>query len=72
MNLSGVDLPFQGVLEELAAGVEQEGAGGSDVHGTAHRGLVVVAGGGDAVTQDHADQQAWGKQIKGRGTQQVK
>lgn len=72
MNLSGVDLPFEGVLEELAADVEQECAGGSYVHGTAHRGFVMVAGGGDAVTQDHTDQQTWGNQIKSRGMQQVK
>lgn len=57
MDLSGVDLPFEGVLEELAADVEQEGAGGPHVHGAAHRGLVVVAGGRDAVTQDHPYQQ---------------
>lgn len=58
VDLPGVDLPFEGVLKELAADIEQEDAGRSHVHDAAHLGLVVVAGGGNAVAQDHAYQQA--------------
>lgn len=64
MDLPWVDFPFEGVLKELAADIEQEGAGRSYVHDAAHRGLVVVTGGGNAVTQDHTHQQTWGNQMK--------
>lgn len=58
MDLPEVDLPFQGVLKELAADIEQQGAGRSFLQRAARGGLVVVAGGWNAVTQDHTDQQA--------------
>lgn len=58
MNLPEVDLPFEGVLEELAADIEQQGAGRSFLQRAAQGRLVVVAGGRNAVTQDHTDQQA--------------
>lgn len=60
VNLPGVDLPFEGVLEELAADIEQQGADGSFLQRAARGGLVVVAGGRDAVTQDHTYQQTCG------------
>lgn len=58
VNLSGVDLPFEGVLKELAADIKQQGAYRSLVQRAAWGCLVVVAGGGDAVSQNHTYQQA--------------
>lgn len=57
VNLSGVDLPFEGVLKELAADIKQQGADRSFLQRAARGCLVVVAGGGDAVPQNHTDQQ---------------
>lgn len=57
MNLSGVDLPFEGVLKELATDIKQQGADGSFVQRAARGRLVVVAGGRDAVPQNHTYQQ---------------
>lgn len=57
VDLPGVDLPLQRVLEELAADVEQHGADGPFLQRAARRRLVVVAGGRDAVPQDDAHQQ---------------
>ena len=60
VNLPGVDLPFEGVLEELATDIKQQGADRSFLQRAARGGLVVVAGGWDAVTQDHTYQQTCG------------
>lgn len=60
VDLSGVDLPFQGVLKEFTADIKQQGADGPLSQHAARRCLVVIAGGGDAIAQDHAHQQAWG------------
>lgn len=57
VNLSGVDLPFEGVLIELAADIKQQGADRSFLQRAAWGCLVVVAGGGDAVPQNHTYQQ---------------
>lgn len=57
MDLSGVDLALQRVLEELAADVEQQRADRSLLQRAAGRSLMVVAGGGDSIAQDHAHQQ---------------
>lgn len=58
VDLSGVDLPFQGVLKEFAADIKQQGADGPLCQLAARRCLVVIACGGDAVAQDYAHQQA--------------
>lgn len=58
VDLSGVDLPFEGVLKEFTADIKQQGADGPLRQHAARRRLVVIAGGGDAITQDHAHQQA--------------
>lgn len=50
VNLSGVDLPFEGVLKELATDIKQQGAGRSFLQRAARGGLVVVACGRNAVT----------------------
>lgn len=60
MNLPGVDLPFEGVLKELATDIKQQGADRSFLQRAARGRLVVVAGGRDAVTQDHTYQQTCG------------
>ena len=57
VDLPGVDLPFEGVLKELAADVEQQGADRPLLQDAAGWGLVVVAGGWNAVTQNHTHQQ---------------
>lgn len=61
VNLSGVDLPFERVLKELAADIKQQGADRSFLQRAARGCLVVVAGGGDAVSQNHTNQQTWGE-----------
>ena len=58
MDLVRVDLALERVLEELAADVKQQRADGPLLQGAAGGRLVVVAGGGDAVAQDHPHQQA--------------
>lgn len=57
VNLSRVDLSLEGVLEELPADVQQQRAGRSFLQRAARGGLVVVAGGGDAVPQNDPHQQ---------------
>lgn len=69
VDLPGVDLSFQGVLKELAADVKQQGAGGPLLQGAAQGGLVVVAGGRNAITQNHTHQQTW--QIKSNNSLMV-
>lgn len=72
MDLSGVDLPFQGVLKEFTTDIKQQGADGPLRQLAAWRCLVVIAGGGDAVAQDHAHQQAWGWVWQRQGKQNRK
>lgn len=69
VDLSGVDLPFEGVLKEFTADIKQQGADGPLRQHAARRRLVVIAGGGDAVAQDHAHQQAWGRAWQQHGKQ---
>lgn len=57
VDLSGIDLPFEGVLKELAADIKQQGADRSFLQRAAWGSLVVVAGGRDAVPQNHTHQQ---------------
>lgn len=57
VDLSGVDLPLQRVLEELAADVEQQRADWPLLQRAAGRSLMVVTGRRDPVAQDYAHQQ---------------
>lgn len=68
VNLSRVDLSFEGVLKELAADIKQQGASRPFLQRAARGGLVVVAGGRDAVSQDHTHQQTWGNHSRGMMT----
>lgn len=49
VNLTRVDLAFEGVLKELATDIKQQGADRPFLQGAAWWGFVVVAGGRDAV-----------------------
>lgn len=64
VDLSGVYLSLQRVLKELPADVQQDGADRPLLQWAAGGGLVVVAGGRDAVPQDHPHQQTWGEIIQ--------
>lgn len=58
VNLSGVDFSFESVLKELSTDIKQQGADRPLLQRAARGSLVVVAGGRDAIPQNHTYQQA--------------